>query len=138
MAGQARRLDSGESGGYLLPVGQALVAAEAADLGDQLLQIGDALGGNTYYTGSLELKFPLGLPEEVGVSGAAFTDIGSLWDVDSTGAGIFDKNTPRISAGVGVAWASPFGPIRVDFAHALAKENADQTENVRFSFGTRF
>lgn len=98
----------------------------------------DSLGGNTYYSGSTELKFPLGLPEEMGVSGAAFTDIGSLWSIDDNGANIFDTNTPRVSAGVGVMWASPFGPIRVDFAHALAKQDADQTENIRFSFGTRF
>ena len=98
----------------------------------------DALGGNAYYSGAAELQFPLGLPEDLGVSGAAFTDVGSLWKVDDTGANVFDVNSARLSAGVGVMWASPFGPIRVDFAHALAKENEDKTENVRFSFGTRF
>ncbi len=98
----------------------------------------DSLGGNTYYSASTEVKFPLGLPDEMGVSGAAFSDIGSLWNAEDTGATVFDKNALRVSAGVGVMWASPFGPIRVDFAHALAKQNADQTENIRFSFGTRF
>lgn len=98
----------------------------------------DALGGNVYYTGSTELRFPLGLPDEVGLSGAAFTDIGSLWDSDDSGAGIFDKNSPRVSAGVGVLWTSPFGPIRVDLAHPIVKEKPDLTENLRFSFGTRF
>jgi len=98
----------------------------------------DSLGGNAYYSGTVEVKFPLGLPEEMGVSGAVFTDVGSLWEVDDTGTGIFDNNTPRVSAGFGVLWGSPFGPIRVDIAHALAKEDADQTETFRFSFGTRF
>ena len=98
----------------------------------------DALGGNAYYSGAAELQFPLGLPEDLGVSGAVFTDVGSLWDVDDTGATVFDTNTPRASIGFGALWASPFGPIRVDFAHALAKEDHDQTENIRFSFGTRF
>jgi len=98
----------------------------------------DSLGGNLYYSGTTELKFPLGLPEEMGINGATFMDVGSLWKVDDTGPGVVDNNSPRLAVGVGVMWASPFGPIRIDFAHALAKEDADLTENVRFSFGTRF
>ncbi|MDX2073917.1 MAG: outer membrane protein assembly factor BamA [Alphaproteobacteria bacterium] len=109
-----------------------------AGVGPRDLATDDSLGGNAYYSGSTEVKFPLGLPEEMGVSGAVFTDVGSLWSVDDNGTGVFDSNTPRVSAGFGVMWASPFGPIRVDIAHALAKEDADQTENLRFSFGTRF
>ena len=98
----------------------------------------DALGGNSYYTGTLELKFPLGLPEEAGLSGAIFTDAGSLWGADVSGPEVSDVNALRVSAGVGILWTSPFGPIRIDFAHALAKQDADQTETIRFSFGTRF
>jgi outer membrane protein insertion porin family len=40
--------------------------------------------------------------------------------------------------GVGLAWRSPFGPIRIDLAHAVVKEEFDETEILRFSFGTRF
>jgi outer membrane protein insertion porin family len=98
----------------------------------------DALGGNAYYTATGELKFPLGLPDELGVSGALFTDVGSLWQVDDTGANVFDENSPRVSVGAGLLWSSPFGPIRIDLAHAIIKEDRDLTENVRFSFGTRF
>ncbi len=98
----------------------------------------DALGGNAYYTATAEVKFPLGLPEELGITGAAFSDVGSLWGADDSGAGVFDERSPRVSVGAGILWASPFGPIRIDFAKALVKENLDETENVRFSFGTRF
>ena len=98
----------------------------------------DALGGNEYYEGTAELKFPVGLPDELGVSGALFTDAGSLWHSDDTGSNVFDRNSLRVSAGVGVLWASPFGPIRIDFADALVKQQMDRTELVRFSFGTRF
>jgi outer membrane protein insertion porin family len=109
-----------------------------AGIGPRDQATGDALGGNNYYTATAELKFPLGLPEEVGVSGAVFGDVGNLWDIDSSGAGIFDNNSLRASAGFGVLWTSPFGPIRVDFAHAIAKQDEDETESLRFSFGTRF
>lgn len=98
----------------------------------------DALGGNIYYAGTGELRFPLGLPEDLGVTGATFIDVGSLWDLDSTGPGIQDNGSIRASAGVGVAWTSPFGPIRIDFAKAFLKEDYDREELVRFSFGTRF
>ncbi len=98
----------------------------------------DALGGNIYYAGSVEMRFPLGLPEELGISGAAFSDFGSLWEVDDTGPEVEDDDMTRISAGVGLAWASPFGPIRIDFANAIRKNEYDEEEFVRFNFGTRF
>jgi len=98
----------------------------------------DALGGNEYYTGTAELKFPLGLPDELGVSGAVFSDTGSLWHTDDTGPNVADSTALRASAGAGILWSSPFGPIRIDFAHAFLKQATDRTENIRFSFGTRF
>ena len=98
----------------------------------------DALGGNMYYVGTAELRFPLGLPEEMGVSGALFTDLGSLWGSDDDGAGVVDSSALRGSAGVGMLWSSPFGPIRVDVAYPFLKQDEDQTESFRFSFGTRF
>jgi len=118
--------------------GDDLRGFDNAGVGPRDTATDDALGGNTYYSGSAELRFPLGLPEEMGITGAAFTDVGSLWDVEDNGPTVFDGQGVRVAAGVGVAWASPFGPIRVDFAHAIVKQDADQTENIRFSFGTRF
>jgi outer membrane protein insertion porin family len=98
----------------------------------------DALGGNAYYVGTAELQFPLGVPDEVGLSGVAFTDVGSLWGTDDTGPTVFDENSVRLSVGVGALWASPFGPIRIDIAYPMLKEDEDRTQNLRFSFGTRF
>jgi outer membrane protein insertion porin family len=107
-------------------------------IGPRDLATTDALGGNIYYVGTAEVHFPLGLPEEMGVSGAVFTDVGSLWNSDDSGAGVFDDSSLRASAGAGMLWTSPFGPIRIDIAHAFLKEHPDRTENFRFSFGTRF
>ncbi len=109
-----------------------------AGIGPRDIGTMDALGGNSYYAASGEVRFPLGLPDDLGVSGAAFVDAASLFDIDITGPGIEDSGSTRVSAGVGVAWSSPFGPIRLDFAQAIAKEDYDETELVRFSFGTRF
>jgi outer membrane protein insertion porin family len=99
---------------------------------------GDALGGRYFWVTTAELTFPLGLPREFGLAGKAFVDVGSLWEADTSGPTIIDKKSPRVGAGFGIAWQSPFGPIRVDYAWALKKAPQDKTEHFRFSFGTRF
>lgn len=118
--------------------GNTLRGFERAGVGPRDINTNDSLGGNLFYRGSAELKFPIGLPEELGVAGHAFSDFGSLWSLDDTGAGIEDENSLRLSAGVGVSWRSPLGPIRVDFAQPILEEEFDEDEVFRFSFGTRF
>ena len=102
----------------------------------------DSLGGTFFYTASAELSFPIPLvPKEVGLVGKAFTDIGSLWGVQSVtsnNTSVLSSELMRVSAGVGIQWASPFGPIRIDYALPLQYEPWDKLQNVRFSFGTRF
>lgn len=98
----------------------------------------DSLGGNLYYRGTAELTFPVGLPQEMGVAGHAFSDFGSLWGIDESGPEIIDQNSFRASAGFGISWRSPMGPVRVDLAMPVVKEDFDREENFRFSFGTRF
>ncbi len=98
----------------------------------------DSLGGEWLYTGSTELKFPLGLPNELGITGQIFADVGGLTEVNPSNSNIKDSGSLRVSAGTGIGWVSPFGPIVVDFGWALKKENYDKTELIRFNFGTRF
>ena len=98
----------------------------------------DALGGNFFYLGTAELSFPLGLPDEVGLSGRVFLEAGSVFDVDDDGAGVLDSEAPRASIGAGLTWQSPFGPLRIDFGYAVLKEDFDETEVISFTFGTRF
>ena len=49
-----------------------------------------------------------------------------------------DSPSPRISAGIGVNWNSPFGPFRIDFAYALKKQEGDDTKLFSFNVGTQF
>ncbi|MFP6749888.1 MAG: outer membrane protein assembly factor BamA [Alphaproteobacteria bacterium] len=98
----------------------------------------DSIGGNTFFVATGEMRFPIGLPNDFGVLGRAFTQMGVLLDPDVSGANLLDSNVPRLSVGVGLSWRSPFGPIRVDLAQALIKESFDKDELFRFSFGTRF
>jgi outer membrane protein insertion porin family len=107
-------------------------------VGPRDVETSDAVGGNWFYRGSLQVRFPLGLPNELGFQGRAFTDMGSLGGADGTAGNIADTGSLRASAGLGVGWNSPFGPISVDFAKAFLKESFDDVQTVRFSFGARF
>lgn len=118
--------------------GDTLRGFERAGVGPRDISTDDSLGGNYFYRGMVELKFPLGLPEEMGVAGHAFTDFGSLFELDDNGASIADESSIRAAAGGGVSWRSPFGPIRADVAFPYKEEDFDKDEVFRFSFGTRF
>jgi outer membrane protein insertion porin family len=109
-----------------------------AGVGPRDTSTGDALGGKLLYTGTLEQRFPLGLPEELRIFGRAFVEAGSLVDPDVSGPTVFDSSAVRASAGGGLSWLSPLGPIAIDLAHAFLKEDEDETELFRISFGTRF
>lgn len=98
----------------------------------------DALGGNWFYNASAQVTFPLGLPDEFGIRGKAFTDLGSIGDVDVSSGNVADDASLRASMGVGVSWRSPVGPVSIDFTKAVLKEDFDDIEVVRFNFGTRF
>ncbi|WP_417453388.1 outer membrane protein assembly factor BamA [Kiloniella sp.] len=98
----------------------------------------DALGGKHFYNGSLELTFPLGLPEQFGVKGRVFSDFGATWNIDGNDSGVDDSSNPRVSFGTGLTWSSPFGPLAMDLGFAALKEDYDETEIFSFSFGTSF
>lgn len=120
--------------------GSNLRGFESAGIGPRDFD-GNALGGNQFAVGTVEVAFPLGLPEELGLTGRAFTDVGMLRDLDEeeiAGAPIFEENSIRASVGVGLTWTSPLGPILIDFAVPVMSEEFDEEENFRFSFGTRF
>jgi outer membrane protein insertion porin family len=118
--------------------GSTLRGFDNAGIGPRDLATDDALGGNRFVRGSAELTFPIPFTEDLGLKGHAFSDAGTLWEVDSSGSGIEDEASLRLSAGVGISWRSPLGPVRVDVAQPLIKEDFDEEEVFRFSFGTRF
>lgn len=49
-----------------------------------------------------------------------------------------DSISPRVTVGIGVNWNSPFGPFRIDFAHALRTQPGDDTKKFTFNVGTQF
>src|SRR5882757_2014934 len=49
-----------------------------------------------------------------------------------------DGNVVRTSVGVGIIWASPFGPLRFDYAVPLTKGQFDRVQQFKFGGGTSF
>jgi len=100
---------------------------------------GDALGGTWMTTGSLELHFPSGLPEELGIGTLLFTDVGSSGQPDNTGTTKIESSaTPRLSSGVGMTWKSPLGPLTVSLGYPVLRQSYDKTQYFRFDFGAHF
>jgi outer membrane protein insertion porin family len=128
----------------------------------------DALGGTKYWGASAELQMPFWfLPKEVGLKGSVYADAGGLYDykgptswsftnetnlpgcvrstitpVVTTGTCtglVYDSgNLVRTSVGVGLIWASPFGPLRFDYAVPLTKGQFDRVQQFKFGGGTSF
>lgn len=100
---------------------------------------GDALGGLWSAVGSAQVKFPLGLPEEFGMSGQAFTDIGTIGPTDTRDTvSVNQSSSIRVSPGIGVSWKSPMGPVSADIGYPVVREKFDKKEYFRFNFGTKF
>jgi len=118
--------------------GDSFRGFDTAGIGPRDRNSNDALGGLTRAVGTAELLFPLGLPEELGIKAAVFSDIGTVFGSEENSNIIQDETEPRITVGAGIAWKSPLGPLRVDFGYPIKKTDFDKTEFVRFSFGTRF
>jgi outer membrane protein insertion porin family len=121
---------------------------ETAGMGARDLLTTDALGGNFYAIGTVELTVPNYLPDEYGIKTSLFADVGTIgmlddrYQIDSvTGApnpNIVDNLALRAAAGVSIHWRSPMGPIRFDLSKVLSSEDYDKTETFRFSTSTQF
>jgi outer membrane protein insertion porin family len=113
---------------------------------------GDHLGGTTYFNATAELQFPLpAVPESFGLKGAVFADAATLYgnnlsDPCTDGSGnktggdcmAGQGMAWRASAGVSLLWASPFGPLRLDYAIPFLKQKGDKVQNFNFGVSTQF
>ena len=109
---------------------------------DQSNGVDDALGGNLFAVARFEAEFPLGLPEEYGISGGVFYDVGNLWDlsdVDTTGGTIVGEGGSfRHVIGFSVFWDTPLGPLQFNVSDALKKESFDKEQSFEVTLRTTF
>ncbi len=98
-----------------------------------------ALGGDWSVDGAVQLNFPLGFPKSAKVSGYVFYDWGKLGkpklkkDTD-----VLYDDMIRTSAGYGIFWNSPIGPITFSWGYPITYSKHDTIESFNFSIGTDF
>jgi outer membrane protein insertion porin family len=133
--------------------GETVRGFDRAGYGPRDLNTLDALGGTTYWATTAEIRFPIPfVPDDLGIGAAVFADAGSLFGAGQGAkdlsaacnpgvAGtvcLADSSTIRSSVGASIMWASPVGPIRMDFAKVLTAESYDEQQFFRFGAATKF
>jgi len=101
----------------------------------------DALGGNFFAVARFEADFPLGIPEEYGITGGVFFDVGSLWGLDNTAGTlgpVDDSANLRAVVGFSVFWDTVLGPLRFNFSNALKSETYDEERSFDLTVSTSF
>jgi outer membrane protein insertion porin family len=104
----------------------------------------DNVGGSMYWASTLELQSAIpGVPQEYGLKASAFVDAGSVFSYggpttfpgSTQSMQLANANILRSSVGVGLTWASPFGPLSVNYAVAVTKASYDVVQPFGFNAG---
>ncbi|MBV7393012.1 MULTISPECIES: outer membrane protein assembly factor BamA [Roseobacteraceae] len=104
----------------------------------------DSLGGNYYAVARFEAEFPLGLPEEYGITGGLFYDVGSVWGLSdstkskATGTLVSTGFEARHVVGFSIFWRSAIGPLRLNFTEAVKKNKWDEPQNFNLTISSQF
>ena len=102
-----------------------------------------SLGGLWKVNGSTQLNFPIFIPDEYQVKGFVFLDYGILGKPpkeEYTFAGVpnlIDSDL-RTSAGVGIYWNTPMGPMNFSWGWPLKMNKYDREQRFLLSFETQF
>jgi outer membrane protein insertion porin family len=88
---------------------------------------GDVIGGLTMLSFNADYVFPL--IKNAGMKGVLFFDTGNSWE---SGYHIGDM---RRTAGVGVRWYSPIGPLRLEWGYVLDKKESESPSRWEFTIG---
>lgn len=93
---------------------------------------GDILGANKILIFNAEYTFPL--VQEAKIKGVFFSDAGKGFDDDER----LTLNHLRYSAGGGIRWISPVGPLRLEWGYNLNRKPGERQSQIEFSIGTLF
>ncbi|MFN7695357.1 MAG: outer membrane protein assembly factor BamA [Burkholderiales bacterium] len=97
---------------------------------------GTRSGGNLRINFNTEFYFPVpGSGNDKTFRIFAFADAGNVWNTDSKYESI-NFNTLRASAGLGLSWISPVGPLKLSWGSPLRKFRGDRIERFQFQIGT--
>jgi outer membrane protein insertion porin family len=92
-------------------------------------------GGTKRIVGNAEIYFPVpGMKDSSQLRLSTFVDAGNVYTTDQS----INLGDLRYSAGAGISWYSPFGPIKLVFAKALNPQSTDRTQMIQFQMGSQF
>ncbi len=91
------------------------------------------LGGNKEVFGNAEITFPI--LQDMGIKGVAFFDAGNAYGENQA---MF--SSALMSYGAGIRWASPMGPLRLEYGIPLnpRRDIDSQSGRIEFSIGSLF
>ncbi len=95
-------------------------------------QNGDPVGGSNQLYFNLEWIFPIYQP--AGIKGVLFFDTGQAFD----GGNGWVMSGARKTAGAGLRWFSPMGPIRIEVGFNLAPKEDEKGSQFDFTMGTQY
>ena len=94
-------------------------------------EFGDFIGGDTEAYFNFEYIFPL--VKDLGLKGVTFFDVGNTWNSEDFWGEDDDAfSSWRYSAGAGIRWLSPMGPMRFEYGFNL--DSRDYEDNGKFDF----
>ncbi len=109
---------------------------EPSSLGPRDVTTNDPIGGSKMIVGNIELTFPLpGTGYDRTLRVFTFLDGGNVWGDEGSSIG---ANGLRYGYGVGLAWISPIGPLKVSVGFPVVKHEGDQYQKFQFQIGTAF
>jgi outer membrane protein insertion porin family len=97
------------------------------DVGPKDPDTKDPIGGYTMLCFNAEFIFPL--IKNAGMKGVLFYDTGNAWESG------YHINDMRKTAGVGIRWYSPIGPLRLEWGYALDRKEDEPASRWEFTMG---
>ncbi len=112
---------------------------EPSSLGPRDTSTNDPIGGSKMVVGNIELTFPLpGTGYDRTLRVFTFFDGGNVWGQNAPGISTTGSNGLRYGYGLGLAWISPIGPLKISLGFPLQKHDGDQYQKFQFQIGTAF
>ncbi|VFR48697.1 Outer membrane protein assembly factor YaeT precursor [plant metagenome] len=137
-------VDWGKSyGGNAFPVIKNIYAGgmgtvrgyEGSSLGPRDTLTNDFIGGSKRVVGNVQFYLPFpGAQQDRTLRWFAFADGGQVYGGNDN----IKLGDLRYSAGIGLSWNSPLGPLQISYARPLNDKPGDDTQSFQFQIGTGF
>ncbi len=96
---------------------------------------GAFIGGARKFNLNTELYFPVpGTGNDKSLRIFAFADVGNVWHESEH----IDAASLRASAGLGLSWISPVGPLKLSWGRPVKSQPNDRIQRFQFQIGTAF